>query len=132
MKKILNKILHNVRIMEFVRFCIVGILCTGIDALLYYITKPTLNYQLALIIAYITSLLINYILTTYWTFKVKPSTKNLIGILGVHLSNLFIIRMGLMWLFIQKCNLSENIAYVPTLMISVLSTFILIRLVIKK
>ena len=126
MKKILNKILHNVR------FCIVGILCTGIDALLYYITKPTLNYQLALIIAYITSLLINYILTTYWTFKVKPSTKNLIGILGIHLSNLFIIRMGLMWLFIQKCNLSENIAYVPTLMLSVLSTFILIRLVVKK
>jgi putative flippase GtrA len=117
--------------MEFVRFCIVGILCTGIDALLYYITKPTLNYQLALIIAYITSLLINYILTTYWTFKVKPSTKNLIGILGVHLSNLFIIRMGLMWLFTQKCNLSENIAYVPTLMISVLTTFILIRLVVK-
>lgn len=118
--------------MEFVRFCIVGILCTGIDALLYYIIKPTLNYQLALIIAYITSLLINYILTTYWTFKVKPSTKNLIGILGVHLSNLFIIRMGLMWLFIQKCNLSENIAYIPTLMISVLTTFILIRLVVKK
>ena len=117
--------------MEFVRFCIVGILCTGIDALLYYITKPTLNYQLALIIAYITSLLINYILTTYWTFKVKPSTKNLIGILGVHLSNLFIIRMGLMWLFTQKCNLSENIAYVPTLMISVLTTFILIKLVVK-
>lgn len=117
--------------MEFVRFCMVGALCTAIDAGLFYIIKLVFCYQVALSIAYIVSLIINYYLTTFWTFKVKPSKKNFIGIVSVHLFNLFVVRMGLMWFFISYCHLSENLAYIPTLMLSVMVTFVLIRIIAK-
>lgn len=118
--------------MEFVRFCMVGALCTAIDAGLFYLTKLLFCYQIALTTAYIVSLVVNYYLTTYWTFKVKPSKKNFIGIVSVHLFNLFVVRMGLMWLFVSYYRLSENLAYLPTLVLSVMVTFVLIRIVVKK
>lgn len=122
---------NNVHFMEFIRFCTVGVLCTVIDASLFYLIKLAFCYQMALSIAYIISLIINYYLTTYWTFKVKPSKKNFVGIVSVHLFNLFVVRMGLMWFFISYCHLSENLAYIPTLMLSVMVTFVLIRIIAK-
>ena len=128
----LESLKNNERTMEFVRFCMVGALCTAIDAGLFYIIKLVFCYQVALSIAYIVSLIINYYLTTFWTFKVKPSKKNFIGIVSVHLFNLFVVRMGLMWLFVSYYQLSENLAYIPTLMLSVMVTFVLIRIIAKK
>ena len=118
--------------MEFIRFCTVGVLCTVIDASLFYLIKLAFCYQMALSIAYIISLIINYYLTTYWTFKVKPSKKNFVGIVSVHLFNLFVVRMGLMWLFVSYYRLSENLAYLPTLVLSVMVTFVLIRMVVRR
>lgn len=128
----LESLKNNERTMEFVRFCMVGALCTAIDAGLFYIIKLVFCYQVALSIAYIVSLIINYYLTTFWTFKVKPSKKNFIGIVGVHLFNLFVVRMGLMWLFVSYYRLSENLAYLPTLVLSVMVTFMLIRMVVRR
>lgn len=34
---------------EFVRFCIVGIICTGIDAGIFYTIRTIASYQIALI-----------------------------------------------------------------------------------
>ena len=123
---------NNVHFMEFIRFCTVGVLCTVIDASLFYLIKLAFCYQMALSIAYIISLIINYYLTTFWTFKVKPSKKNFIGIVSVHLFNLFVVRMGLMWLFVSYYRLSENLAYLPTLVLSVMVTFVLIRMVVRR
>lgn len=128
----LYNIKKNVHVIEFIRFCIVGVLCTAIDACLFYLIKLVFCYQIALATAYILSLVVNYYLTTYWTFKVKPSKKNFTGIVGVHLFNLFIVRMGLMWFFVSYYQISENIAYIPTLILSVMVTFFLIKVVVKK
>lgn len=119
-------------LMEFVRFCIVGVIATGIDAALFYACKTVLPYQIALAIGYMTSLIVNYYLTTKWTFKVKQTWGNLIGIIAVHLVNLFVVRMGLMYVFVQMMGMSSDIAYVPTLCISVVFSFIAIKLIIHK
>lgn len=58
---------------EFIRFCIVGVIATGIDAALFYAAKTIVPYQVALVIGYLTSLTVNYYLTTKWTFKVKQT-----------------------------------------------------------
>ncbi len=79
-----------------------------------------------------TSLIVNYYLTTKWTFKVKQTWGNLIGIIAVHMVNLFVVRMGLMYVFVQMMGMSSDIAYVPTLCISVVFSFIAIKLIIHK
>jgi putative flippase GtrA len=117
---------------EFIRFCVVGAIATGIDAALFYAAKTIVPYQVALVIGYFVSLTVNYYLTTKWTFKVKQTWANLVGIISVHLVNLFVVRMGLMYLFVQQMGLDTNLAYVPMLIISVLFSFVAIKIIIHK
>ena len=117
---------------EFVRFCIVGAVCTGLDAAVFYAVRLFAPYQMALITGYLLSLFANYFLTIYWTFQSKPNAQNAIGIVLAHLFNLFIVRMSLMYLFVDMMGVNDRIAYVPTLAISVITNFIIIKLIINK
>lgn len=119
-------------ISEFLRFCIVGALCTGIDAAIFYIFRTFASFQVSLISGYLLSLMVNYILTIYWTFKTESNIKNLVGIVSAHLFNLFVVRMGLMYIFVDVVNMNDGIAYVPTLLISVVLNFIIVKLVVNK
>ena len=86
---------------QFIRFCIVGGICTLLDASIYYLFCNSLGYTKSIIMGYLISLCLNYILTTYWTFSSKPTLLNAIGVIVVHLINCFIVRLGLMHLFID-------------------------------
>lgn len=116
----------------FLRFCIVGGICTGIDAVIFYSLLNLLGYQISLICGYLLSLVVNYFLTIFWTFEAKPNLYNAIGIVASHLFNLFVVRMGLMWLFVEHFGLKENISYIPTLIISVITNYMIIKYVVKK
>lgn len=130
-KLMINELKNSKRLAEFIRFCAVGALCTFIDAAIFYTVGLFACYQLALVSGYCLSLVINYFLTIYWTFKVKPTKKNLAGLVGAHLFNLFVIRMGCMWLFIHMIGFTENVAYVPTLLISIVLNFMLVKWVVE-
>lgn len=132
MMKIFSLIYENDKYYEFVKFCIVGTICTIIDAVVFYVISLFAIYQIALICGYLVGLLFNYILTIYWTFQTKPSKKNFVGIIAVHLINLGVIRLGLMWVFINIFSIHHTIAYIPTVVISVIVNFIMIRFVINK
>ena len=123
-----NIIRRNKRL---IRFCIVGGICTIVDAVIYYSLIRVISYKQSLIIGYILGLAINYILTTYWTFSSKPNIKNAIGVISIHLLNCFVVRIGLMSLFVNILYVNNMIAYIPTIIISVLFTFSLIKLVFK-
>ena len=117
---------------ELIRFCIVGALCTGIDAIIFYTVRLFAPYIVALISGYLLSLIINYLLTVIWTFKSKPNKQNAIGVFAAHLFNLFVVRMSLMWLFVEVSHLEDKIAYIPTLLISVITNFVIIKFVINR
>ena len=117
---------------ELIRFCIVGALCTGIDAIIFYTVRLFAPYIVALLCGYLLSLIINYLLTVIWTFKSKPNKHNAIGIFAAHLFNLFVVRMSLMWLFVEVSHLEDKIAYIPTLLISVITNFVIIKFVINR
>lgn len=117
---------------EFLRFCIVGAFCTCIDAAIFYVLRTFVAYQISLVSAYVLSLILNYFLTVYWTFKMKSNVKNIIGIVLAHLFNLFIVRMGLMRLFIDTIGINDKVAYLPTLLISIVTNFMIVKLVIYK
>lgn len=129
---IFDKCKNDERIREFVRFCVVGTICTGIDAGIFYLVNLIAPYTIALICGYLISLSVNYILTVLWTFKTYPNARNLIGIVSAHIFNLFVVRMGLMRLFVEVASLTDSIAYIPTLIISVITNFFIIKLVINK
>lgn len=116
----------------FVIFCIVGVIATAIDAALFYCFRLfQFPYQIALVLSYLISLTVNYLLTVYWTFSTKPSFSNGIGIVASHLFNLFVVRMGLMWLFVEQIGLRANISYIPTLIISVVTNYLIIKTVVS-
>lgn len=117
---------------EFVRFCIVGVIATAVDAVIFYSVLRIAPYPIALVAGYCISLVLNYLLTVYWTFHVRSTVKYAVGIVGAHLINLFVVRMGLMWLFTVQSGLPERIAYVPTLFVSVITNFVIIKTVIVK
>lgn len=117
---------------EFIRFCMVGALCTGIDAVIFYTVRSFATYPIALVSGYMLSLIANYFLTIYWTFKSKPNTKNAIGVVSSHLFNLFVVRMGLMFIFVDLMMINDRISYVPTLAISIITNFFIVKMVVCK
>lgn len=130
MRNQVKKQIPKLQIQQFIRFCIVGGLCTAVDAFLFYIMRNFLAYEIALVIGYLSGLIVNYILTIYWTFQSNPSIKNAIGVISVHLLNLFIIRMGLMHIFVKILLWPDTIAYLPTLCISVIINYMMLKFVI--
>ena len=130
MEKI-KKIINHTETRQFIRFCIVGGTCALIDAAVFYIVRLFAPYQVALVSGYIISLCVNYFLTIYWTFKTSPSAHNFIGIIGAHMFNLFVVRMGLMWLFVEVFGWDDSIAYIPMAIISAVTNFLVLRAVVK-
>ena len=115
---------------QFVRFVVVGCVCTMTDMILFYVLRLFMPYQPAMIAGYLTSLTVNYLLTVYWTFSTEASVRNLVGIVMVHLFNLFVVRMGLMYVFVRLLAMDDRVAFVPTLVISSVASFFLVRMVV--
>ena len=123
---------NNPKLQEFLKFCIVGGLCTAIDAIVYYATYRIVGYKIALILGFTLSLIVNYILNIKWSFQSKLSVKNALGLIGANCFNIFVVRMSLMWLFTSFYGLDEGIAFVPTLVISVFTNFIIVRSLVRE
>ena len=77
------------RIMEIVRFGITGVVSTLVTYAVYYVCLIWLNPTLSFSIGYIVAMIVNYILTTSFTFKVKASVKNATGFVISNLINYF-------------------------------------------
>lgn len=122
----------DTRYQEFMRFCVVGAVCTALDMALFYLLRIIVPYQAALVGGYVISLVVNYMFTIRWTFRTRSTMGNAIGIVSVHLFNLFVVRMGLMHVFTSVCQLSDDVAFIPTLIISVITNFVIIKVVVNK
>ena len=118
-------------VQQFVRFCIVGGTCAIIDAAIFYVVRMFAPYQVALVSGYLISLCVNYLLTVYWTFKTSSSMRNLVGVVGAHMFNLFIMRMGMMTLFVEVMHMNDKIAYIPMTVISAITNYIVVRTVVR-
>lgn len=127
----IKKVLMHQETRQFVRFCIVGGICALIDAAVYYIVLRFAPYQVALVSGYLISLCFNYFLTVYWTFHTKPAPINFVGIIGAHMFNLFVVRMGLMTLFVEIMGMKDTVAYIPMAIISAFTNYLVIRTVVN-
>lgn len=125
-KKIIDTLLQN----EFIRWCIIGVVATVIHYGIYLILQLAINENIAYTMGFVTSFIANFYLTSYFTFKVKPSLKKCFGFGLTHLVN-YAMHMGLFNLFLFL-GVSKECAPIPVFIIVIPINFMLVKYVFKK
>jgi putative flippase GtrA len=117
----------NKRQNEIIKFCIVGTMSALIDFAVYNVVLFFSSYLVSVMAGFVLSWLFNYYLSSCWTFNEKPTRLNFIGLLSAHLFNLLVVRLGVIYIFVDLLNIHPRIAYIPTLMISAIVSYFLAR-----
>ena len=125
---------ENNKLRELVRFCIVGVIAAGIHYLVYFLLQlidgGSVWLSIAYTIGYIVSLVCNFFLTTYFTFRSKVSVKKAAGFSFGHIVN-YTLHMVLFNLFISL-GINRLIAPILVLMIAVPTNFTILHFVYRK
>jgi putative flippase GtrA len=116
--------------MELVRFGLVGILSTAITYGVYYLLMHYINASIAYTVAYLIAFFVNFILTTYFTFCVKPTVIRGLSFVISNVIN-YLVSVGLLNLFIWL-GLSKSLAPIPMFAITILTNFVMVRWLLKK
>lgn len=115
---------------EMIRFIVVGILATAIHYGIYFLFSLIINVTIAYSIGCIISFIANYILTTHFTFNVKPNTGNSVGFAICHAIN-WLLQLLLLNAFLYL-GIHRSIAPFPTLAICVPINFFMIKFVMNR
>ena len=119
----------NPVILEFVRFGLVGGFCTALHYGIYFLLQMAINVNVAYTAGYLLSFIVNFYLTSWFTFRSAPSWKKLFGMAGAHGVN-YLLHMGLLNLFLWM-GLGKEFAPIPVFAIAIPVNFILVKFVFK-
>lgn len=89
-----------------------------------------INVNVAYTIGYFLSFIVNFFLTSYFTFGVSPSWMKLLGMSGAHLIN-YLLHMILLNVFLY-IGIPKAWAPLPVFSIVIPINFILVRFAFKK
>lgn len=128
-KQRMTSVFSRNKIIEFLRFAVVGVIATATHYGIYYLLQAYINVNIAYTIGYVLSFILNFFLTSYFTFRVKPSVKKLFGLGGVHLIN-YLLHIVLLNLFLWM-GIKKTLAPLPVFAIVIPVTFLLARFVFK-
>lgn len=129
LKMIIKKILNKQNIGEVLRYGVVGGMAVLLHYGIYYLLLRWMDHNIAFTIGYMGSLMANYILSTFFTFKVGLSWKKFIGFTVSHAANYF-LQIFLLNFFIW-IGLSKVYAPIGVYSISIPFSFLLVRFVLK-
>lgn len=121
---------RNPKILEFLKFGIVGFVALIILYVVYCLLLLWLEHNLAYTMGYVISFISNYILTVKFTFRTKASKKNGAGFALSHLIN-YLLQIGCLNFFIWL-GMDKQVAPIPVFAICVPTNFILVRFFMKK
>ncbi len=124
------KRINREKVGEFLRFCIVGVIAAGLHYGIYYLLQQVIDVNIAYTTGYLVSLVCNFFLTSYLTFRSAPSFKKAVGFGFSHLVN-YLLHMVLFNLFLYL-GVSKELAPLLVLTIVVPVNFLLIRFVFRK
>ncbi|MBS3203732.1 GtrA family protein [Turicibacter bilis] len=127
-----EKLRSNHKLLEFIRFGIVGIGATVIHygfylALIYGLN---FNYNFSYTLGYIISFIFNFFASTLFTFKTEATVQNGVKFAGAHLMNYF-VHMILLNVFII-IGIPDNIAPILVFPIAIIINFFMVRIALKK
>lgn len=129
----IKEMLHNDKVQEFVRFCIVGVIAAAIHYGVYWLIQQAAEgsfwLSMAYSVGYVVSLVCNFFMTTYFTFRSKVSVGKAAGFGGSHIIN-YTLHMVLFNLFITL-GIDRLIAPILVLMIAVPTNFTILHFVYR-
>lgn len=114
---------------EFVRFGLVGALCTVLHYGVYYLLQLVINVNIAYTIGYLAGFVVNFYLTSYFTFREAPTWKRLVGMGGAHGIN-YLLHMLLLNIFLGV-GVPQVWAPIPVYAVAIPVNFLLVRFVFK-
>lgn len=121
--------INKEQILEIIKFGIVGTTAMLIHYGIYYILLPFMDKNIAYTIGYFLSFLCNYLMSSYITFRVKPSWKRFFRFLCSHGINYFIY-LGL-FNFFYWVGVPAEYAPLPVYLVAVPISFLLVRYALK-
>lgn len=119
------------RFTEILLFGIVGSTAMAIHYGIYYILLPFLPVNVSFSLGYLISFLYNFTMTSYFTFKVKPSVGRFFRFAASHATN-YLLQILLLNFFIHVTGMNAKTAPVPVYAVSVPVNYILVRLAMKR
>lgn len=127
----IRKMFPKSRIIEIVFFGMVGTTAMIIHYGIYYVLLYFLPINISFSIGYFVSFLCNFMMTSYFTFKVKPTRKIFFRFAISHGIN-YIIQIVLLNLFLLLLEENERMAPVFVYLISIPVNYILVRFAMKR
>ena len=112
------------------RFCIVGVIATGLHYGLYLGLRKLIPLTAAYILGYGFSFIANYFLTSRFTFKKKTNVQTGAGFLFAHLFNLA-LQTCLLNLFVHM-GVGTSLAPIPVFAIAIPVNFLFVRFVFRR
>jgi len=81
------QLLHSEKFWQFVRFGVNGCLSSAVHIGVYYLLLAWVSVNAAYITGYVVSFVVNFFMTSYFTFRTRPTLKRFIGFSGSHAVN---------------------------------------------
>ena len=127
----IRKMFPKSRIIEIMLFGMVGNTAMAIHYSIYYVLLPFLPITISFSTGYFISFFCNFLMTSYLTFKVKPTIKNFFRFATSHGIN-YIIQIVLLNLFLLLLKVDERVAPLFVYLISVPLNYIMVRFAMKQ
>ena len=131
MKKQQNGLIPKIKTMflnkEFICFLVIGVINTFNGSILsYFYSSWIQNVNVSFVAGYLTSLVIAYLLNSFFAFKEKLSFKRMFKFMVSYIPN-FIIQNIMVVLFYNTLHWHKLVAYMMAAVVGVPVTFILIK-----
>ena len=130
-KQIVTQMCHSPRWGEVFRFGVVGIVATLIQYGVYYLFNQCMGWgaTISITIGYVVSVVCNFFLSNYFTFKTRPTLKKGIGFAMSHCLN-YVLQIFFLNLYIHW-GIAQSWAPLPMFATVVPINFLLVRFVLK-
>lgn len=127
----MKKTILKDKILEVLRFGIVGTTAMVIHYGIYYLLLSLLPVNVAFTIGYFLSFLYNFMMSSYFTFRVSPSRGRFIRFGASHGTN-YLLQIMLLNVFVHLMGLDPKLAPIPVYAISIPVNYLLVRLAMVK
>jgi putative flippase GtrA len=115
---------------EFPRFLAAGAFNTGFGYVMYLAFALVVDYRLAYTASYAIGVVLSYWINTRFVFRAPWSWRRLAAFPSVYAVQ-YLLGLALIWLFVAKLHLSEKIAPLLVIPLTIPVTFVFSRFVIK-
>ena len=112
--------------MELLRFGLVGTTAMGIHYAVYFLLLGRTRVNVAFALGYFISFLYNYVLTSFFTFGVRPTWKRFLRFGMSHVAN-YCIQAAVLNIALC-CGVPKVWAPVPVYAVSIPASFLMVRL----